>query len=158
MSAVGDRVKTLGDIVEQAGFFLAPDVTYDSIAVEKVLRAPRAAEALTAIRELFVAAPDFEPATLERIVRGYADGKGLKLGEAVQPIRVAVTGRTASPGIFEVLSVLGRERTLRAHRGGPGALRVRRQGESSNGRTADSGSASGGSTPPSPTIRSGAIV
>lgn len=113
VSAVGDRVKTLGDIVEQAGFFLAPDVTYDSIAVEKVLRAPRAAEALTAIRELFVAAPDFEPATLERIVRGYADGKGLKLGEAVQPIRVAVTGRTASPGIFEVLSVLGRERTLR---------------------------------------------
>jgi glutamyl-tRNA synthetase len=45
-------------------------------------------------------------------VRGYADGKGLKLGEAIQPIRVAVTGRTASPGIFEVLSVLGRERTL----------------------------------------------
>jgi glutamyl-tRNA synthetase len=112
VSAVGDRVKTLGDIVEQAGFFLAPDVTYDSIAVEKVLRAPRAADTLGAVREFFAAAPDFEPATLEQIVRGYADGKGLKLGEAIQPIRVAVTGRSASPGIFEVLSVLGRERTL----------------------------------------------
>jgi glutamyl-tRNA synthetase len=112
VSTVGDRVKTLGDIVEQAGFFLASDVTYDSIVVEKVLRAPRAADTLAAVRELFAAAPDFEPATLEQIVRGYADGKGLKLGEAIQPIRVAVTGRTASPGIFEVLAVLGRERTL----------------------------------------------
>ncbi len=112
LSAVGDRVKTLADVVEQAGFFLARDVTCDSISIDKVLRAPRAGDTLADVGGLLAAAPDFEPATLEQIVRGYADGKGLKLGEAIQPIRVAVTGRTASPGIFEVLSVLGRERTL----------------------------------------------
>jgi glutamyl-tRNA synthetase len=112
LEVAGDRVKTLGDAVEQVGFFLASDVVYDTIAVDKVLRAPGAGELLAAARAILAAAPDFEPATLERILRGHADEKGLKLGAAIQPMRVAVTGRTASPGIFEVLSVLGRERTL----------------------------------------------
>jgi glutamyl-tRNA synthetase len=112
LEVAADRVKTLADVVEQVGFFLASDVVYDSIAVEKVLRAPGAGELLAAALALLAAAPDFEPATLERILRGHADERGLKLGAAIQPMRIAVTGRTASPGIFEVLSVLGRERTL----------------------------------------------
>jgi len=112
VATVGDRLKTLEDIVGQSRFFFAPDVVYDSIAVGKVLGRPGAGEVLAAAHELLSAAPDFEPATLETVIRGYAESKGLKLGEAVQPIRVAVTGGTASPGIFEVLSVLGRARAL----------------------------------------------
>jgi len=112
LDVVGDRVKTLGDAAEQLGFFLASDIAYDTIAVEKVLRAPGAGDTLMAVRELLAAAPDFDPATLERLLRGYAETRGLKLGAAIQPMRVAITGRTASPGIFEVMSVLGRTRTL----------------------------------------------
>jgi len=113
IATVGDRLKTLEDVAAQAGFFFVPEVVYDSIALEKVLSRPAAGEVLAAAHEILSGAPDFDPATLEGLIRGYAESKGIKLGEVIQPIRVAVTGGTASPGIFEVLSVLGRDRTLR---------------------------------------------
>jgi glutamyl-tRNA synthetase len=52
----------------------------------------------------------FDPASLETAIRGVADARGMKAGTLIQAIRVAVSGRTATPGMFEVLSLLGRER------------------------------------------------
>jgi len=49
---------------------------------------------------------------LEQLVREFADRKGAKLGTIAQPLRAALTGSTASPGIFEVMEILGREETL----------------------------------------------
>ena len=48
----------------------------------------------------------------EAAVRGYADEAGIKLGMVAQPLRAALTGRTASPGLFEVMEVLGKDETL----------------------------------------------
>ena len=112
VETIDDRLKTLADIVDQAGFFLAPDVIYDSMSVKKVLAKPGADETLAGLQRILEEAPDFEPETLERLIRAHAEERGLSLGKLVQPVRVAVTGRTASPGIFETLSLLGRERSL----------------------------------------------
>jgi glutamyl-tRNA synthetase len=112
VETIGDRLKTLNDITDQAGFFLASDVIYDSMSVKKVLAKPGADETLAGLQRILEGAPDFEPETLERIIRAHAQERGLSLGKLVQPVRVAVTGRTASPGIFETLSLLGRDKTL----------------------------------------------
>lgn len=112
VSAIDDRLKTLRDVLEFGWFFLASDVDYDSIAVNKVLAKPGAGDILAGLRRTLSGAPDFEPETLERLIRAYALEVGLKAGKVIQPVRVAVTGSTASPGIFETLSLLGRERVL----------------------------------------------
>ena len=109
---IDDRLKVLTDIVELAGFFLAPDVVYDKIAVSKVLAKPGADEILVGLHLVLSGCPDFQPETLEGALRKFAEDAGLSLGKVVQPLRVALTGRTASPGIFETLSLLGREVSL----------------------------------------------
>ncbi len=109
---LGDRIKVLADVPELAGFFLARDVVYDNIAVSKVLTKPGADEVLVGLRRILSDSPSFEPDTLEAAMREFAEEVGLSLGKVVQPLRVALTGRTASPGIFETLSLLGRETSL----------------------------------------------
>ncbi len=59
-----------------------------------------------------MAAAAWNAAALEAIVRTYAEGTGSKLGAVAQPLRAALTGRSTSPGIFVVLTVLGREESL----------------------------------------------
>jgi glutamyl-tRNA synthetase len=107
-----DRVKLLTDIEDLAGFFLAREVVYDNIAVSKVLAKPGADEILVGLRGILAEQPEFEPAPLEESIRRFAEERSLSLGKIVQPLRVALTGRTASPGIFETLALLGRDRTL----------------------------------------------
>jgi len=109
---IDDRLKLLTDVVGLAGFFLASDIVYDKIAVEKVLAKPGSGETLAGLRTVLADCPDFEPETLEPAIREFAESIDLKLGRVVQPLRVALTGSTASPGIFETLSLLGREVTL----------------------------------------------
>ena len=58
------------------------------------------------------AAAAWNTETLEQIVRDYAEQTGLKLGKVAQPLRAALTGRATSPGVFDVLDVLGREESL----------------------------------------------
>ena len=57
--------------------------------------------------------PDFNEKALETAFKNVMEKTGLKLGKIAQPVRVALTGTTVSPGIFEVINVLGREKTLR---------------------------------------------
>ena len=109
---IDDRLKVLTDITELAGFFLAPDVIYDKIAVSKVLAKPGAGEILVGLHRVLSGCPDFRPDTLEAAMREFADEAGISLGKVVQPLRVALTGSTASPGIFETLSLLGRDASL----------------------------------------------
>jgi len=77
-----------------------------------VLEKPGAGETLVGLHRVLSECPDFEPGTLEPAMRKFAEDSGLSLGKVVQPLRVAVTGGTASPGIFETLSLLGRDVTL----------------------------------------------
>ena len=69
-------------------------------------------EMLAALLPRLEGAEPWTEDTLEAAVRGFADETGQKLGKAAQPLRAALTGRSTSPGIFDVLEVLGREESL----------------------------------------------
>jgi glutamyl-tRNA synthetase len=106
------RAKRLTDFVEKGRPFLVETVEYDVEAVKKHLSSPEALAHLAAVRDTCAAAGAFTAAALEPAIRALADTRGVKAGVLIHPTRVAVVGRAESPGIFEVLELLGRERTL----------------------------------------------
>ena len=71
-----------------------------------------AREILGELGSVLASVEDWRVAPIEAAVKSFAETKGLKLGKVAQPLRAALTGRTTSPGIFEVLAVLGREESL----------------------------------------------
>ncbi len=106
------RAKRLTDFVEKGRPFLVDEVEYDEAAVKKHLSSPDALAHLAAVRDTCAAAGDFTAAALEPAIRALAEARGVKAGVLIHPTRVAVVGRAESPGIFEVLELLGRERAL----------------------------------------------
>jgi glutamyl-tRNA synthetase len=105
------RAKRLTEFVEQARPLLTEVVTYEPEAVEKHLSSGDLADHIAALVEALDAAMPFDEAQIEAAVRATASARGLKAGALIHATRVAVTGRTQSPGLFEVLAWLGRERT-----------------------------------------------
>ena len=106
------RAKRLTDFVEKGRPFLVEDVAYDPEAVKKHLSSPDALAHLAAVRDTCAAAEPFTAAALEPAIRALAESRGVKAGVLIHPTRVAVVGRAESPGIFEVLELLGRDRAL----------------------------------------------
>jgi glutamyl-tRNA synthetase len=104
------RAKRLDDFVTQGRFLLTDAIEFDPAAVEKHLRAPGAAEHLAALDAALAALPVFDAATTETAVRQVAEALGVKAGTLIHAVRVAMTGKTVSPGLFEVLALLGRDR------------------------------------------------
>jgi glutamyl-tRNA synthetase len=112
VEAAGERIKVAGDILDYDEFFVADDgFAYDEKAFEKRLRKPeRAAELLRALRDELAVAQDFTPAGLERLLHAFVESRGLGLGDVVHAVRVAVSGKAVGFGLFDILSILGRER------------------------------------------------
>src|ERR1700689_1780784 len=111
MPSLKERVKTLLDLIDGARFLLSNR----PIALDDKAAALLTADAKTLLADIGaeLAAGDPWPAeTTEQAVRTFADRKGAKLGAIAQPLRAALTGRTTSPGIFEVLAVLGKAESL----------------------------------------------
>ncbi len=109
--------RTLREVEETTRFFFIGDeqVIYDPDAVEKVLmkNERQGLNSLRDLREILSSAVEWTHSSLEGAVKQYCDAKQLGLGKVAQPIRVALTGSTISPSIFESLEFLGRERSLR---------------------------------------------
>jgi glutamyl-tRNA synthetase len=105
------RAKRLTEFVEQARPLLTEAVIYEPDAVEKHLSSGDLADHMAALVQALDAATPFDEAQTEAAVRGTASARGLKAGALIHATRVAVSGRTQSPGLFEVLAWLGRERT-----------------------------------------------
>lgn len=105
------RTKTLLELAEWAEPYLVDEVVMDPQAAAKFLTAAQAPvlERVAAMVERLGVA---ESAALEAGFKDLAGDLGIKLGGVAQPVRVALTGRTASPGIFEVMGILGQARTL----------------------------------------------
>ncbi|HSC29903.1 MAG TPA: glutamate--tRNA ligase [Vicinamibacterales bacterium] len=106
------RARKLSQIVDDARVFLQDTVEYENAAVEKYLRGAQVADHLAALTAALSQAHPFDAAVLEAALRSLAAARGVKPAALIHPARVAVTGRTVSPGLFEVLELLGRERTL----------------------------------------------
>jgi len=106
-----ERAKTLVELLDGCRFIHA----VRPLAMEEKAAALLDAAGvgvLAALLPRLAAVEDWSAASTEAVVRAYAEEAGLKLGKAAQPLRAALTGRTTSPGIFDVLAVLGREETL----------------------------------------------
>jgi len=105
------RSKTLKDMAEQSLFYYKDDITYEDKAVRKVFK-PAALEPLRLLAEKLESLADFSEENLETAFKEVMDQTGLKLGKIAQPVRVALTGKTASPGIFEIVAILGKDRVI----------------------------------------------
>ena len=107
------RARRIPDLVDLARPFLSEELDFDPEAVQRHwLDSPEEAlQCLTVLRARLGAA-DWDIEAMENVVRGYAEETSVGAGKVIHPLRVAVTGRQASPGIFEVLDFLGRERVL----------------------------------------------
>jgi glutamyl-tRNA synthetase len=108
---VSERVRRLDEIVPMVRF-LFQDVEIDPGAREKVLEAEGASRALAAARETLAELPTFEAAAIEEALRVVPESTGVKAKLVFQAVRVAVTGTTVSPPLFESLELLGREKAL----------------------------------------------
>jgi glutamyl-tRNA synthetase len=106
-----ERARTLIEMAAAAEPYLTQEPTMESEAVQKFLT-PAMAPILETLAQRFESAKDFSKETLERIFKVVLEESGLKMGQLAQPVRVALTGRAVSPGIFEVIDLLGREATM----------------------------------------------
>jgi glutamyl-tRNA synthetase len=104
------RAKRLGDFVEAGRFFFADTIQYDPAAVEKHLGPPGMSGHLAALDAAFRALPAFDVVTTESALRLTSETRGVKAAALIHATRVAVTGQSVSPGLFDVLALLGRER------------------------------------------------
>lgn len=106
------RSKTLVEMAEGAHFYYRDDVRpYDEKAARKFLK-PEAARTLTLLAEQLEALENLAEKTQEGAFKKVMDETGLGFGKIAQPVRVALTGTSVSPGIFEVIEVLGKDRVL----------------------------------------------
>ena len=106
------RAKRLTDFVDLSRPFLVDTVEYEPEAIEKHLSTPGVAAHLIALVESLGRAVPFDEPHVEAVVRGVAAERGIKPGLLIHAVRVAMTGRTTSPGLFEVLALLGQARTI----------------------------------------------
>ena len=107
-----ERARTLVEMAEISAFFYRDFDAYEETSARKHLR-PAAREPLEKVRQALAAIDDWEPEGLHRVVVDVAAELGLGLGKVAQPLRVAVVGRAASPGIDITLHLVGREACLR---------------------------------------------
>ncbi len=106
-----ERVKTLKEMAEQAEFYIKEDVDYDEKAANKFLTGDN----VDLFKVLISRLEETEPYTQDRIHKVFEElmtRMELKLGKMAQPVRVAITGGTVSPGIFETLEAMGKEKTV----------------------------------------------
>jgi glutamyl-tRNA synthetase len=104
------RAKRLDDFATQGALFFGDAIEYDAAAVEKHLRTADMDAHLAAIDAALAGLETFDPVSTEGVVRALAEGRGVKAGVLIHAVRVAVTGKTVSPGLFDVLALLGRDR------------------------------------------------
>ena len=111
MPALKERAKTLVELFEATRFLWASR-PLDLNEQAKALLTSEARSFIAALQPELAAVAEWTPPAIEAVVRGYAERAALKLGAVAQPLRAALTGRTTSPPIFDVLAVLGKGESL----------------------------------------------
>jgi glutamyl/glutaminyl-tRNA synthetase len=110
-AAVQEKISTLDEFWKLVGFAFGP-VQLDPAAWEKVMVRDGALEALTRTRSALAAVEPFDEQGVEQALRAVVEELDTKPGKVFQPLRVAITGKTVSAGVFESVALLGREETL----------------------------------------------
>ena len=113
VEVLGERIKEGSDVLRYGDFFFLDLPRYDPQAVEAYLRGEQAAAVLRLAREVVQVVEPYRADTLEGALRSAAAERGLSMRAMVHPVRVALTGKTVGPGLFELMELLGREQVLR---------------------------------------------
>lgn len=108
---IRERARDLKDAAHHLDFYFREPPLFDEKATKKFLT-PEAAPHLEGLAAALEGVTDFSPATAEQTFNAFAAERGLAMKQIAQPVRVALTGRTASPGLFDVMAVLGKDLTL----------------------------------------------
>ena len=111
MPGLKERAKTLVELLDSAYYlYAARPLALEAKAAALLDAAAR--ERMPKLAEKLAALPEWAAPALEAAVREFAEASSVKLGQVAQPLRAALTGRTTSPGLFDVMAVLGREEVL----------------------------------------------
>ena len=111
MPLLKERAKTLINLIEGAEFIVAErPVPLDATVTKLVDR--EALQVLAKVLPVLESVGEWRTESIESAVKSFAEAEALKLGKIAQPLRAALTGRTTSPGIFDVLAILGRDESL----------------------------------------------
>ncbi len=115
IEAAGDRLKVMGDILEYADFFFVKDeyLVYDEKDFAKRVAPPQSRELLAKFKEKLVLVDPFEIGPLEEALKAFLEAEGIKIGDIIHTIRVAVTGKSVGPGVYDCLALLGKESCLK---------------------------------------------
>ena len=109
---VRGRAKTVNEILGLAEYFFVDPQEYDAKGIDKFFRLPDCLAKLTAVGEAIQHIPEFTAARLEEAIRLQAETRGWKASDLIHPTRLALTGRITTPGIFEIIQILGRQACL----------------------------------------------
>jgi glutamyl-tRNA synthetase len=112
INSLKERSKTLVEIADQAEFYFKGEIEYEREAAEKFLK-PDVVDILGEVIDGLTGVRAMSEAEVESLFRGIAQRRGIKLVKVAQPTRVALTGRTVSPGLFEVIDILGKGQTIK---------------------------------------------
>jgi glutamyl-tRNA synthetase len=112
VATLQERSRTLVELAQSLRYYISEEVEYEEKAGVKFLN-QKSLPLLSELREELGKMTDFSAAELEKVFTGIMERRQIKLGALAQPVRVALTGGTVSPGIFEVIEIMGREKTLK---------------------------------------------
>jgi glutamyl-tRNA synthetase len=126
---VKQRVRSITDLSDGIQFFLHRPQEYDQAGVQKHF-SPESGQRLSELIKQIKELPDFTAEAIEDVLRHMAEKSGIKAGILIHPIRLSLTGRTASPGIFDVMTLLGREEVIIRIENGIRYLNTMQKGDS----------------------------
>ena len=121
VTTLRERAKTLVELMSFASFYLCDDVAIEPKAAAKFLK-PEIQPVLEELASRLETIDEWKATTVQKVFETLMKERSLNLGKIAQPVRVAVTGGAVSPGIFEVLEVVGREKTLKRLRYAAGGI------------------------------------
>ncbi len=108
-----ERIKTVNEIVDHAGFFLLDEITYDQEAFDKHVKEAGAKEILEKLKDALELIDPFTKENIEPVFRNLAKDLGIKAGKVIHPARVALTGRSDSPPMFDTVELIGKEESIK---------------------------------------------
>ena len=111
VDSLRERAKTLVEIADSADYFFTDEIEYEEAAQKKFLT-PETLPVFETLISRLSSLDNFQAPEMQNIFKEIMEGRGVKMVQVAQPVRVALTGGTVSPGIFEVMEILGKDKVI----------------------------------------------
>ncbi len=112
LSAVRERARTLVELADAAEYLYLDNFVYEEKGISKAFKKEGAAEIMRTIKSELQSLDEFSAANTEALFHSLSESSGLSFGRLIQPTRLAITGRMGGPGLFEIMELLGKEKTI----------------------------------------------